>query len=120
MSRYNQVELTPRRRGDVETVPMTAVDADGDEDDDHEPKSKMDEWLDYIVHKLLAVLAILIASAVAWYIRLVDVIIEGESPKRPGRLNRCYAKAPYCPVRLSRVTGAGAARCALQTPARTL
>ena len=74
----------------VELRPL-ADDHDGlDDDDGYEKKSKMDQWLQYILQKLHALLWIIVACALAAYTQVFEVIVDGHPPARPqAELNRC-------------------------------
>ena len=77
--KYEQVELQP-----------LASAVDGDDEDDPSKLSPMDQWLHYILHKLHALLWLVLAGTVIWMTDLFAVIIDGSPPERPeARLNRC-------------------------------
>lgn len=79
-----------RRYDSVEMKPL-AGSAD-DDDEYEEPKSKTDQWLTYALHKLHALLWIVVASALTMWTQLPEVVMQGHAPKRPDReLNRCEA-----------------------------
>ena len=80
--------VTARKRyGSVELKPLNSGVED---DDDEEHKSKTDQWLTYALHKLHALLWIIIAAAVAVYVQLYELIMDGHPPHDPKRqLNRC-------------------------------
>ena len=72
----------------VEMKPL-APSLDDDPWDD-EPKTKTDQWLNWIWYKLHALLWIIISSALAVHTQLYEVITEGSPPARPeAKLNRC-------------------------------
>ena len=53
--------------------------------------SRLDDWLEYAARKLFALLWVVIAGGLAWYIRLLDVIVDGHVPGKPERqLARFY------------------------------
>jgi hypothetical protein len=70
---YEQVELTP-----------LGPDASSIEDKDLAKSSKQ-SWLDFIWRKLVALLWILIAAAITWYIKLPDVIVNSYTPGNTGK-----------------------------------
>ena len=73
----------PRRRYDsVELRPLSSTI---DDDDDDEHKSKSDQWLNYILSKLHAILWIVIASSIAVYTNLYEIVIDGHAPGKPQR-----------------------------------
>ena len=79
---YDSVELKP------------LADAQDEDDDDNDytgsGKSKTDKWLIYAMHKLHALLWIVISSALAIWTQLFEVVIDGYPPARPdAQLNRC-------------------------------
>lgn len=76
--KYDQVELKP------------LASNENDFDDDQEYKTKSDQWLNWALFKLHALLWIIIASALALYTQLFEVIVDGHPPADPSRqLNRC-------------------------------
>jgi len=78
-----------RRYDSVEMKPL-AGSAD-DDDEYEEPKSKTDQWLTYALHKLHALLWIVVASALTMWTQLPEVVMQGHAPKRPDReLNRFF------------------------------
>ena len=81
--------LSKKKKYDaIEMKPLAG--ATDDDDDDTEKKSKADEWLEYAWRKLHALLWIIIAGALATWLELVDVVLEGHTKKRPEReLHRC-------------------------------
>ena len=80
---------TRRRPNKNETVPLTTADESSLDDDDGEHLSRTDQWLTYIMYKLHALLWITIASALAIYTQLYEVIVDGHPPARPeAELNR--------------------------------
>ena len=70
---YEQVELTPLGP-DASSI-----------DDKMVAKSSTQTWLEYIWRKLVALLWIVIAAAIAWYIKLPDVIIDSYTPGNAGK-----------------------------------
>ena len=85
----------PRKRYDaVEMKPLSSSkggDDDDDDDDSSPKKSKMDEWLTYILHKLHALLWLVVASALAMYVDLLDLLVLGHPPARPeAQMNRFF------------------------------
>ena len=77
----------PRKRYDsVELKPLASAENDEDEE---EHKSKTDQWLNYALHKLHALLWIIIGGALAGWTQLFNVIVDGHPPAAPERqLNR--------------------------------
>lgn len=76
--KYDSVELKP-----------LATSTDNDDDDDEEYKTKSEQWLNWALYKLHALLWIIIASALAIYTQLFEVIVNGHPPVDPKRqLNR--------------------------------
>ena len=68
---YEQVELTP---------------LGPDTSSPDEPLGKREStWLEYAFKKLSALLWILVAAALAWYIKLPDVIVASYDPNNKGR-----------------------------------
>ena len=64
--------------------------ADEYDEDDPQFKSKTDQWLQYILHKLHALLWIVIATGIAIHTELFELIVDGHPPSRPAaELNRC-------------------------------
>ena len=60
------------------------------DEDDPQFKSKTDQWLQYILHKLHALLWIVIATGIAIHTELFELIVDGHPPSRPAaELNRC-------------------------------
>jgi hypothetical protein len=83
---------TQRKKYDsVELKPLASAGAQDEQDDDMpEFKSKTDQWLNFALHKLHALLWIVIASALAVWTDLFEVIVEGHPPARPhAELNQC-------------------------------
>lgn len=79
-ARHEPVELRPL---------ASSVGTDDEEDDNDERKSPTDKWLEYVLHKLHALLWVVLASAVAAYTNLFELIIDGTPPSDPSRqLNR--------------------------------
>jgi len=77
--KYDQVELKP------------LASNENDFDDDQEYKTKSDQWLNWALFKLHALLWIIIASALALYTQLFEVIVDGHPPADPSRqLNRFF------------------------------
>jgi hypothetical protein len=75
--KYDSVELKP-----------LATSTDND-DDEEEYKTKSEQWLNWALYKLHALLWIIIASALAIYTQLFEVIVNGHPPVDPKRqLNR--------------------------------
>ena len=67
----------PRKRYDsVELKPLAGATDEAD-DDEPEYKTKTDKWLNFALHKLHALLWIVIASALAFWTQLFEVIIDG-------------------------------------------
>ena len=81
--------VRPRKNYDrMEDKPL--VTADEYDEDDPQFKSKTDQWLQYILHKLHALLWIVIATGIAIHTELFELIVDGHPPSRPtGELNRC-------------------------------
>ena len=76
----------------VELKPLANAELDDDDDADNTDygKTKTDKWLQYALHKLHALLWIVVASALAIWTQLFDVIMVGNPPNRPkAQLNRC-------------------------------
>ena len=81
--------VRPRKKYDsVEMKPLaTATD---DDDDDGEHMSKGDKWLNYALHKLHALLWIVVAGGVTILTQLFEVVVDGHPPDRPeAQLGRC-------------------------------
>lgn len=101
-----------RAHDESEMRPLAdAVDED-DDDDGYGKKSKMDQWLQYILQKLHALLWIIVASALTVYTQVFEVVVNGHPPARPeAQLNRCaravLAHAPLLPFTLTRWSCAG-------------
>ena len=75
----------------VEMKPLSSAD----DEDDTEKKSKADEWLEYAWRKLHALLWIIIAGALATYLDIVEVVMNGHPVEKPDRqLHRCAH--PHC------------------------
>ena len=82
--KYEQV--LPDRAAETELQPL---DDDGD-DDDFQPTSKADQWLEFVWRKLNALLWLSVAGGLAYFIKLPHVIMHGHVPNRPHHeLNRC-------------------------------
>ena len=83
--------IRPRRGRGEDTKPLTsATDYD---DEDEEPKSKTDQWLQYAMNKLQALLWIIIAGALAVWTELFHVVVDGHPINKPERqLNRCVLR----------------------------
>ena len=81
--------VRPRKNYDrMEDKPL--VTADEYDEDDPQFKSKTDQWLQYILHKLHALLWIVIATGIAIHTELFELIVDGHPPSRPAaELNRC-------------------------------
>ena len=78
-----QKGLTKRKNYDaVELRPLASAD---DDDDVTEKKSKVDEWLEYAWRKLHALLWIVVASALAAYLQVFEVVVNGYVPGKPER-----------------------------------
>jgi len=76
--RYAQVEMKPLASG-------------VDDDDDEVKTSVFDEWLEYAWRKLNALLWIIVACAIAWFVHLPDIVVHGHPPDKPHRqLNRFF------------------------------
>ena len=74
---YDSIELKP------------LAGSDDWDDDDPEKKSKTDQWLQYALAKLHALLWIVIGTALAIHTQLFEVVIDGHPPDRPkAELNR--------------------------------
>ena len=88
----------PRKRhNDYELKPL-ASSADGDDDDGVEYKSKTDQWLNFILHKLHALLWIVIGGALAVHTQLFELIMDGHPPARPqAELGRCARACVFSP-----------------------
>ena len=82
----------PRKRYDaVEMKPLSEGPNDDDDDDGWDKKSKMDMWMKWALHKLHALLWIVIASGIAMYTNLIELILVGHTPARPhAELNRFF------------------------------
>ena len=77
---YSEVEMKPL---------ASAMDATDDDDPADNPKSKTDQWLHYALHKLHALLWLVIAGGIALYVDLIPLVIDGHPPARPeAQLNR--------------------------------
>ena len=73
----------------VELKPLAGAVDDAD-DDGPEYKSKTDQWLNFLLHKLHALLWIVVASALAIWTQLYEVVVDGHPPARPhAELSRC-------------------------------
>ena len=73
----------------VELKPLASSMDDGDDDD--ERMSPTDQWLKYALHKLHAILWIVIAGALAWWTKLYEICTEGHPPTRPEvEINRFF------------------------------
>ena len=71
----------------VELKPLASAD---DDDDPNEKKSKTDEWLEWLWRKLHALLWIIVAGALATYLQIFEVVVDGHPPGKPEReLHRC-------------------------------
>ena len=84
----------PRERkkyDSMETKPLAS--ATDEFEDDEEYKSKSDQWLNWALYKLHALLWIIVASALAVYTQLFEVIMDGHPPADPSRKLNRYARA---------------------------
>ena len=68
--KYEHVELTPLRDSEVE---------------DERESSVTQQWLEYAWRKLLALLWILVALALAVYLQLPDIVLTGATRDKPHR-----------------------------------
>ncbi|KAL1528170.1 hypothetical protein AB1Y20_009531 [Prymnesium parvum] len=66
----------------VEMKPLAGAD---DDDDPSHGKRKLDEWLEWLWRKLHALLWIVVAGALASYLQLIDVMLDGHPPGKPDR-----------------------------------
>ena len=73
------------RHKPVELRPLASSVGLYDDDHDAEHKSPTDKWLEYVLHKLHALLWVVLASAVAAYTNLFKLIIDGYPPSDPSR-----------------------------------
>ena len=67
----------------VEMKPLAS--STDDDDDPNEKKSKTDEWLEWLWRKLHALLWIIVAGALATYLQLFEVVVDGHPPGKPER-----------------------------------
>lgn len=75
---YSQVD----GKAAVELKPLTDLDTSALDEKD---KTKSQEWMEYAVRKLTALLWIIVAGALAIYIKLYDVIIASYTPGNTGK-----------------------------------
>ena len=82
-----------RRAAYKEVAPETELSPlqdDAADDDDFQPTTKADQWLEFAWRKLNALLWISVAGALAYFIQLPHVILHGHVPSRPQHeLDRC-------------------------------
>jgi hypothetical protein len=79
-----------QQRKKYDSVELKPLASNADDDEDEEYKSKSDQWLNWALFKLHALLWIIIASALALYTQLFEVIVDGHPPGDESRqLNRC-------------------------------
>ena len=104
-----------RRRSGRDSLEGKQLLSGLDEDDDEEPKSKLDQWLQFALTKLTALLWIVLAIGIALYTELWELVINGHPPKDPSRQLNRYAqqlwKHGHAPCSLS---NRRAAPCAMQ------
>ena len=91
----------------VELKPLATATDDNDDTDDYQKNSKVDKWLNYALHKLHALLWVVLGTALALWTQLFEVVINGHPPDRPNaQINRCascvLAHAPHLPRPSSR------------------
>lgn len=81
----------------VEMKPLAGAD---DDDEPIEKKSKLDQWLEWLWRKLHALLWIMIAGALAAWLQLFEVVVDGHPPNNPDNreLHRCASLTLLVPV----------------------
>lgn len=81
----------PKAYAQMSDTEMKPLNSAVDDDDGDEGETPTDKWLKYALHKLHALLWLLLAGTLAWYTQLWDIITSGHPATRPGTdMNRFF------------------------------